>query len=312
MEEVAARLLRSICRIGSSGEGEVTMTGVEGGHLVGRLEPPLEEVLRRAAAEEQPVGATLVRRNGEARRIAVWPLGGSDAVVAIETSSAQEHLDLVVEGLVNEVAHDVRNLAFAIGLQAELAERRSVPPEVKGHLATVLRQVALLKAYLDRLLLYGRRPRLTTSRCDVARLVHRWVAEFSFSRKEVNPPLDIRVATAEDSGEACWDGTMLGKAFAELLDNAVRSCEPSPPVTITTSGGPTEVCIEIRDGGTGIPEEILSRLATPMRARRPGGTGLGVAIARKLARAHGGTLHLRTGAGGTAAILGLPREALAD
>ena len=62
------------------------------------------------------------------------------------------------------------------------------------------------------------------------------------------------------------------------------------------------------DRGAGIAPENVKLLALPMRVRRHGGLGLGLAVARKVAAAHGGALELTTGAGGTTVHLSLPRE----
>jgi signal transduction histidine kinase len=311
MDTAADRLLQSVRRLCRAGRTEVAVTDGRGHTIVGRLDPPLEAVSQRAG-ERQPIAATLLTNDGTVHALMLLPLGSADAAVAVDPTPLLEHVDLAVEALVNHIAHDVRNLAFTIGLQAELGERRDAPPEVTGHFTTVLKQVDALKEYLDRLLLYGRRPRLEPRPHEVARLLHQWAAEFSFSRREDGGRFDIRVEESDGAGQARWDAALLAKGFAELLDNAVRSGDPAPPVTITVSGEPTRVHIEVRDRGRGIPDDVLALMATPMGARRPGGAGLGVAIARKLIRAHGGTLSHRSDRTGTAAVVDLPREVPSD
>ena len=62
--------------------------------------------------------------------------------------------------------------------------------------------------------------------------------------------------------------------------------------------------IRVRDGGPGIPEDQLEKVFDPLyrietsRSRETGGTGLGLTIARDIARKHGGTLTLRNAPGG--------------
>jgi signal transduction histidine kinase len=74
-----------------------------------------------------------------------------------------------------------------------------------------------------------------------------------------------------------------------------------------------EVVIRVKDGGPGIPESQLERVLEPFvrlessRSRDTGGTGLGLTIARNIARGHGGSLSLRNIAeGGLEATLRLP------
>jgi len=74
---------------------------------------------------------------------------------------------------------------------------------------------------------------------------------------------------------------------------------------------PEEVRIEVADDGPGLPKPVRERLFEPFAGTaRSQGAGLGLAIARELARAHGGDLRLvATGATGTAFLLSLPRKA---
>jgi len=103
----------------------------------------------------------------------------------------------------------------------------------------------------------------------------------------------------------------LKRCIGNLIDNAVRYggsaevevCDSDQSVTLT-----------VTDGGPGIPPESLEKVFDPFfrlersRARHSGGTGLGLGIARNIARAHGGDLVLRNRVqGGLLAELTLPR-----
>jgi signal transduction histidine kinase len=103
----------------------------------------------------------------------------------------------------------------------------------------------------------------------------------------------------------------LRRCVANLVENAIRYGERA---TISLEDGAREVTIRIRDQGPGIPEPELERAFEPFfrgeasRSRETGGTGLGLGIARNIARAHGGDLVLRNRpGGGLEAILSLPR-----
>jgi signal transduction histidine kinase len=103
----------------------------------------------------------------------------------------------------------------------------------------------------------------------------------------------------------------LRRCVANLVENAIRYGERA---AISVADGAREVTIRIRDRGPGIPEPELERVFEPFfrgeasRSRETGGTGLGLGIARNIARAHGGELVLRNRpGGGLEAILSLPR-----
>ena len=104
----------------------------------------------------------------------------------------------------------------------------------------------------------------------------------------------------------------LRRCLTNLIENAIRYGERA---TIKVEDGAGEITIRILDEGPGIPEAELDQAFEPFfrgeasRSRDTGGTGLGLGIARNVARAHGGELVLRNRAGrGLEAILTLPRH----
>jgi len=257
----------------------------------------------------EDVELRLIAPDGSSRSVVARAVPGVPGLaVAIDAAGADRRLAPVVETLVNQIAHDVRNYAFTVGLQAELGDRRSEAPEVKGHFAAVLRQVDALKGYLDHLLLYGRPVALRPAAIDPGALLLQQVKALQLAwRRDAGPPA-VEVVVADDVGQVRWDPVAMGHALRALLDNAVRSAEPAPPVAARVTRNGARVVVEITDRGAGIPAETLPLLGAPMRVRRHGGAGLGLAISRKLVAAHGGTLELTSGPGGTTVRLEIPRE----
>ena len=103
----------------------------------------------------------------------------------------------------------------------------------------------------------------------------------------------------------------LRRCLTNLVDNAIRY---GGRATIKVEDAANRLTIRILDDGPGIPEQELEQAFEPFfrgeasRSRDTGGTGLGLGIARNVARAHGGDLVLRNRPeGGLEAILTLPR-----
>jgi signal transduction histidine kinase len=103
----------------------------------------------------------------------------------------------------------------------------------------------------------------------------------------------------------------LRRCLTNLVENAVRYGESA---AIAVEDGAKEVLVRIRDRGPGIPQSELEQVFEPFyrgeasRSRETGGTGLGLGIARNIARAHGGDIVLRNHpGGGLEAVLSLPR-----
>jgi signal transduction histidine kinase len=104
----------------------------------------------------------------------------------------------------------------------------------------------------------------------------------------------------------------LRRCLANLVENAIRY---GGRAMIEVEDTAKQVAVRVVDGGPGMPEEELEHAFEPFyrgersRSRETGGTGLGLGIARNIARAHGGEVVLKNrAAGGLEAMLTLPRQ----
>jgi heavy metal sensor kinase len=108
------------------------------------------------------------------------------------------------------------------------------------------------------------------------------------------------------------DEALLRRMLLNLLDNAVRHTPPGGSVDVGLEVAGSSLAVEVADTGGGIPgadgERIFERFVRLDPARGPdGGAGLGLAIARSIAEAHGGTLVLaRSDASGSRFLVRLP------
>ena len=112
------------------------------------------------------------------------------------------------------------------------------------------------------------------------------------------------------------DEDRLKQLILILLDNALKYTPPNGCVTLGLRRGKATAEILVRDTGVGIPAADLPHVferfyrADPARGRDPGGTGLGLPIARWIAEQHGGTIGLESLLGqGTTVIVRLPEHA---
>ncbi|HVZ34244.1 MAG TPA: PAS domain-containing sensor histidine kinase [Polyangiaceae bacterium] len=110
-----------------------------------------------------------------------------------------------------------------------------------------------------------------------------------------------------------WDEQRLLQAISNLASNAVQHGAPGSPIRLRVRGDEQRVSVEVHNQGS-IPPELLPHIFQPFhsgrpRSRRGDGLGLGLFIARAIARAHGGTLEVESAAGATLFRLALPRHA---
>ncbi|HEX5365278.1 MAG TPA: ATP-binding cassette domain-containing protein [Acidimicrobiales bacterium] len=113
----------------------------------------------------------------------------------------------------------------------------------------------------------------------------------------------VVVRVAPGLGPVWADHDRLEQVLVNLLDNALRHTPPGTPVDVTAGPAAGDgVVVRVRDDGPGVPADVASAVFEPHTTGAPtGGHGLGLAIARGIARAHGGSLALDPPVGGRGA-----------
>jgi two-component system CheB/CheR fusion protein len=111
-------------------------------------------------------------------------------------------------------------------------------------------------------------------------------------------------------GVGAWDEHRILQAISNLVTNAVQHGAAASPVRMRVTGDDEAVTVEVQNEGT-IPDETVPRLFEPFHTsreyKRGEGVGLGLFIAKAIARAHGGDLEFVSAGGVTTFRLVLPR-----
>lgn len=106
------------------------------------------------------------------------------------------------------------------------------------------------------------------------------------------------------------DGEKLKQVFANVLDNAIDAFDGVPEnrrVELFIENGGSNATVRVRDNGCGIPPDKLERIFNPFFTTKEKGTGLGMAISRKIVEAHAGTMDVASELGrGTEFVVTLP------
>jgi len=108
------------------------------------------------------------------------------------------------------------------------------------------------------------------------------------------------------------DGEKLRQAFLNIAINALQATPPGGSVIISAASRQPEGCVPVceicfRDTGPGIGAETLQRVFEPFYTTKPGGTGLGLVVTKKIIESHGGSLLIESVEGkGTAVTVRLP------
>jgi two-component system, OmpR family, sensor histidine kinase KdpD len=257
---------------------------------------------------------------GEAER-RVLATFANQAALAVERGQQEEQrnralalqeTDRLRTALLNSVSHDLRTPLASIKASASSLLEREVrwsDEERDEFLGTINTETDRLTRLVHNLLDMSRieagalDPRLMES--SVAELVGPVVRRSraaSRQRVEVDVPDELAPVLA--------DPVRLDQVLTNLLDNARAYAEASPVQVVARQAGGT---IELRvvDHGPGIPvseqERVFDQFYRVEGGRRPGGTGMGLAICRGIVQAHGGSLRVEaTPGGGATFVLTLP------
>jgi two-component system sensor histidine kinase KdpD len=184
----------------------------------------------------------------------------------------------------------------------ELRELLTVMDEEASRLGTLVTDVVQTARIEAGQVQLKRRP------CAINRLVSSLLEEI----KSLTDGRHVQVTLSQAVIEVALDLELIKLALRQLVDNAVKYSPPYSPLEITAASSECDMVISVGDRGPGIPEPELPRIFDRFYRLNAGhngipGTGIGLAIARQIVEAHGGTIAVanRPG-GGTLFAVSLP------
>jgi signal transduction histidine kinase len=215
--------------------------------------------------------------------------------------SRDRQLKLMLAGVAHEVRNPLGGIELFSGLLAEDLKAGS-PAEATGHVARIQREVAYLQRIVEDFLAFAREQPLARAPIDAPVLLAGACELLAAEAQAKGVKVEVDAAPAQLEA----DGSLLTAALVNLVKNAVQASPSGERVTVTGRSEAERYTIQVRDAGPGIPEAERERIFEPFFTTREKGTGLGLPLARKIVRAHGGELAFTSTPGSTTFTLTLP------
>ncbi|MFH1742595.1 MAG: PAS domain S-box protein [bacterium] len=203
------------------------------------------------------------------------------------------------------VAHEVRTPIVAIGgfakrLSQDIRNRHS------RRILDIIRSEALrLEETLDTILFYVKPALPKKKPGNLNELIETLCLYFAQETSEQN--IDINLELEETLPAIPFDDRQIRQVILNVIQNAVHAMEDGGTLTIRTSQENEWILLEIRDTGSGIPEEDLSNVFKEFFTTKNKGTGLGLHVSSRIVENHGGRIVVKSTCGvGTNVYIHLP------
>jgi len=214
--------------------------------------------------------------------------------------------------LTGGLAHEIKNPLSTVQLNLQLLAEDLDPEHpgtqrVKNRLATVHRETSRLRDILDDFLRYAGQLELHRNPVDLNELLAELVDFFSPQASLQRVQLRLR---KHEPGPlvANVDAKLIKQTLLNLMLNALQAMSArGGDLILSATRDSDHARIDVIDTGTGIPPEALGKIFDAYYSTKKGGTGLGLAMSRRIILEHGGTLTARSEPGkGTDFTLRVP------
>ena len=214
-----------------------------------------------------------------------------------------------IGALCANVAHGLRNPLAAIRACAQLVERRTQTGETASLLGDLVQQVDRLDERITKVFAYSRIKELKLDCATFADLA-------DAARATALPLLDARSVELDVDDQTagtiwCLDQVRIAEALSELVTNAVHHSPREARILLRGSVVRSDedhvgrLCLQVIDQGAGMAQTTIDKACDLFFSARPNGSGMGLAIVKRLIQSHGGTISIESelGKGTTVTIV---------
>jgi two-component system sensor histidine kinase FlrB len=214
----------------------------------------------------------------------------------LQIRSLQEDRLRVMGELAAEVAHEIRNPLGSIELMVSLLQDDMDEESKQGGILKRIRSsVNNMNHTVTNILLYTKNIRLKKSSFSISNLLEesKNMVMMTIVKKGIN----LNVEKGEMKIIA--DFELLKQSIGNILLNAAESVDKNGNISIGFKVRRNQIVIEIQDDGKGISKEVQDKIFNPFFTTKNTGTGLGLAMVKRIVEAHGGSINFTSNDKGT-------------
>ncbi len=322
--EFAAQSIEAFVTVLIVGISTAFLLSVGGAYLLARAAlSPVEAVVasaRKITDNDLSKRLPVARHKDEIGRLAATI---NDLLSSLEAAFArrEEALSRLQETLsrqrrfVADASHELRTPLTSIGGYARMLEQWGLqdPQAAKKGVAAIRRESERVRELAEDLLALARGDEGVPLELGLHDLSAAAAEAVRAARAAAGGGIAVRFGSPDEPVEAVFDGNRVRQVISILLDNAAKYTPEGGEVRVEVREEDGWARLEVSDTGIGISEEqlplIFERFHQADPARAAGGAGLGLAIARQIAEAHGGKIDVRSEPGkGSSFFLRIPRN----
>ena len=230
----------------------------------------------------------------------------------------QRKMDEAWREMAKQVAHEIKNPLTPMKLQMQYLlvkyqqDPDSIGPSLKRVAAVVVEQIDELTHIANEFSSFAKMPAAENAEFNLTELVSR---VNDFFREERHNGIELRFAVPNEQFMVFADRRGIMRVLNNIIKNAIQAIpeERSGLVFTTMRQEGSNVFVEVKDNGIGIPEDKQHKVFVPNFTTKSSGTGLGLAISKKIIDSIGGSLYFHTEPGvGTTFVIKLPINRVLD
>ena len=207
------------------------------------------------------------------------------------------------------MAHEIRNPLTAVrGFAQRLHRKRNDPETVNEYSEIITSEVDRLNRVLGDVLDFARNVDVEFKPVDLNGLVRKAVTllEEQFGKHQVLCEVELD----SDIPTCYYDATQISQVIINLMRNGAQAMKEGGVLHVTTEKNGETIILSISDTGIGIEKEMLERIFEPFVTTKTRGTGLGLALAKRVLEEHGGNIEVEStlGEGSTFRVILPVRE----